>query len=163
MFLRPVVYLLLFPLVILFVRAKLCQFSNEAAQKCQDFEKQVSKNRGRESQVRFLRPPPRTAEPVGECVRKRGRRVYESLLVEEQNELETAIDHTHEFRKKVHVILPRKRNWRNFNKWQDEQHERLWVPATEATRTQGLASRARREALKVWFNRTAFFLFLFIS
>ena len=112
MFLRSVVNLLHFSLVVLFVRAKLCQFSNEAAQKCQDFEKQVSKNRGRESQVRFLRPPPRTAEPVGECVRKRGRRVYESLLVEEQNELETAIDHTHEFRKKVHVILPRKRNFK---------------------------------------------------
>ena len=103
MFLRSVVNFLHFTLVILFVKAKLCQFSNEAAQKCQDFEKQVPKNRknrGRESQVRFLRPPPRTAEPVGECVRKRGRRVYESLLVEEQNELETAIDHTHEFRKK---------------------------------------------------------------
>ena len=80
------------------MRAKLCQFSNEAAQKCQDFEKQVSKNRGRESQVRFLRPPLGT-EPLGDCVRKRGRRVYESL-VEEQNELEPAIDHTHEFRKK---------------------------------------------------------------
>ena len=99
MFLRSVFYFLHFSLVILFVRAKLCQFSNEAAQKCQDFEKQVSKNRGRESQVRFLRPPLGT-EPLGDCVRKRGRRVYESLLVEEQNELETAIDHTHEFRKK---------------------------------------------------------------
>ena len=163
MFLRSVVNFLHFSLVILFVRAKLCQFSNEAAQKCQDFEKQVSKNRvEKASQVRFLRPPLGT-EPLGDCVRKRGRRVYESLLVEEQNELETAIDHTHEFRKKVHVILPRKRNWRNFNKWQDEQHERLWVPATEAARTQGLASWARREALKVWFNRIAFFLFLVLS
>ena len=111
MFLRSVVNFLHFSLVILFVRAKLCQFSNEAAQKCQDFEKQVSKNRGRESQVRFLRPPPGT-ETVGDCVRKRGRRVYESLHVEEQNELETAIDHTHEFRKKIHVILPRKRNFK---------------------------------------------------
>ena len=95
----------------LFLKAELCHFSNEAAQKCQDFEKQVSKNRGREShgkpgtifEAAFWN---RRAEE--DCLRKRGRRVYESLQVEEQNELELAIDHTYEFRKNISCDLATK-------------------------------------------------------